>query len=1343
VEVSGSLCANNGKAAVTVNVKANEGAGLDLSNTSYVISSGGIPVASIPKGQNYVELAPGTYTMYSSGMKCNGALVQPNPQKEFTVKFELKVEKAEYKRCSASDISVSTKVVGGTGPYTYQLLGGGSVVKEISDGNSEFSFSATTASSDLKIKVIDNGCTKNNPAVADLTKTSDLSTVTSVIEGDKTVCKNGTVELSVKNTYQGSNFKWKKGNAVISTTNTLKIENATETDAGEYSFSMIFDGCSNEFSETFNIGVGNPPVPNVATPAYICLNSNPVSLSNYASVTSGSYILVWYKADSSPIGETAPSFNPNMTGTTKYLVSQKNSTGCESAKAELTVIVENLPSNIGANNVRFCMSNDLKPKMRIINAGNYTYNLYTAYSGGTKIGSGTSVNDTAIIETTQDLVTGANYFLETVNTHGCAAQDRMTVNVALKESLILGSDKICFGDNLSLSADYSGGKIVWTMPDNSTREGKTLSINDMKFENAGIYNLLIEESGLGCIMKDEIHVKVTQPATPIVATDSFRYFQNETASAMTATPKEGLTLKWYNPQGVLIAGQSPVPATDVTGVFVYHVSQDSLGCESPKVPVTVIVGNIPSAVPASDINVCIADKPSIQIKNTTQDYKYTVYHKNSVIAEGTGNGGTISLTSGVSITEDTEIEITVSDIYGVKSPVVKKGVISVNSLITAPSALCTGSDAQLVALLIDQAAYKWTLPNGTEYNTRTISVTGAKSEDSGIYTLALTTSGCPVVEVTKYVNVTHPAPPVVDKDSYRFYENENASPLTATPKEGLTLKWYDPEGALISGQSPKPATNQTGTFVYHVSQDSLGCESPKVPVTVVVGNVPSAVPAADINVCIADKPVIQIKNTVQDYKYTVYYKNSVIAEGKGNGGTISLTSSVSITENAEFEITVSDTYNVSSARTAKSVVSVNSLIDLQNSSTAVCDGSNGKLVAVAITDAVYVWTTPTGTITAQSVTITGATGADAGIYTLSVTTSGCPAAQQSVELKVEKPAKPATTQEIRYCLGAAAAKLTAMPLSGYKLVWFDESHTQLSDAPVPATSAAGTSVYYVSQVSVSDANCTSDMEKITVFVENRPDSIVLAPVNICVGNAKPMTVRIPAGSEGYTYGLYTAENGGSLAGQAVGATDDSPVDIAIDDKDIHSGSIYYLQVTNKSGCVSGRTPVEIILTEITLSPDELPSYQLEEFYSQTLKTNAADPVFSIVQGYLPLGFTLSVAGDISGTAASYSEPSIFTVEVSDNSGCSIKKEYTLKSELLVSKMFSPNGDGINDVFMSGYKLIIFDRLGRKLFAGDNGWDGSFSGKIMPEDVYYYILYHKNQDGKEQHVTGYVTLIKTI
>jgi gliding motility-associated-like protein len=870
----------------------------------------------------------------------------------------------------------------------------------------------------------------------------------------------------------------------------------------------------------------------------------------------------------------------------------------------------------------------------------------------------------------------------------------------------------------------------------------------MDFKDAGVYSLLIEEKGLGCTMKDEIHVTITQPAPPTVAVDSFRYFKNETAKEMTATAKNGCTLKWYNHEGKPVSEQSPKPATDKEGVFVYHVSQDSLGCESPKVPITVIVGTVPSSVPTSDINICIADKPTVKIANTVKNYTYTVYKQDNVIAEGKGNDAEISLTSKVSITENTDIEIIVTDIYGVKSAATKKAVITPAGLITEnPSVVCLGSDFKLTAIDIKGASYAWTLPAGVSVDGKSISVTGANSEDAGIYILTVTTVGCSdVISVKQSVRITQPEPPKVDKDSYVYLEGETAKPMIATPKPECTLKWYNPSGKLLPEKSPIPATNEKGAFIYLVSQDSLGCESQKVEITVIVGTVPSAVPASDINICIADKPVIHINNTIKDNKYTVYYKNEVIAEDKGNGGSISLTSKVSIAENTELGVTVSDIYNVSSKRTKVNLISVNNLIDSQNSTSSICNGSTGKLIATDIAGATYEWTTLTGKVAEQLVAIPEASSDDAGKYTLAVTVSGCPVVEQSIEVKVEKPGKPSATKEVYYCKGDNADELTATALSGYKLVWFNESLTQLKEAPTPNILTVDTLVYYVSQVSISDATCSSDMEKITVVVEDKPKAVDdLEAVNICFisRNTQPVLVHIPKSVEGYIYSIYTQSTGGSLVGEETSVGNDLPVDITIKDGELNSSATYYIEVTNKSGCVSDRTPVEIILSEITLSPDELPPYQVGEYYSQILTTNSPDSKYEIVKGYLPSAFTLSSNGDISGTATSYADTSTFTVEVTSSLDCSVQKQYTLKSELRVSKMFSPNGDGINDIFMRGYKVTVFDRVGRKLFSGVDGWDGTYHGKVMPEDVYYYIIYYKSNEGKEKRVIGYVTLIKTM
>ena len=65
------------------------------------------------------------------------------------------------------------------------------------------------------------------------------------------------------------------------------------------------------------------------------------------------------------------------------------------------------------------------------------------------------------------------------------------------------------------------------------------------------------------------------------------------------------------------------------------------------------------------------------------------------------------------------------------------------------------------------------------------------------------------------------------------------------------------------------------------------------------------------------------------------------------------------------------------------------------------------------------------------------------------------------------------------------------------------------------------------------------------------------------------------------------------------------------------------------------------------------------------------------------------------------------------------------------KFFTPNGDGTNDYWqIQNFQnhaqsiLYIFDRYGKLIKQVDTsglGWDGTFSGQILPADDYWFYL----------------------
>lgn len=77
-------------------------------------------------------------------------------------------------------------------------------------------------------------------------------------------------------------------------------------------------------------------------------------------------------------------------------------------------------------------------------------------------------------------------------------------------------------------------------------------------------------------------------------------------------------------------------------------------------------------------------------------------------------------------------------------------------------------------------------------------------------------------------------------------------------------------------------------------------------------------------------------------------------------------------------------------------------------------------------------------------------------------------------------------------------------------------------------------------------------------------------------------------------------------------------------------------------------------------------------------------------------------------------------------------------EVNVPTAFTPSdGNGINDRFMEGYEIYVYDRYGLLLCHSKNGWDGTYRGEPADAGVYIYTIRFRN--GTEKH--GTVEIIK--
>ena len=103
---------------------------------------------------------------------------------------------------------------------------------------------------------------------------------------------------------------------------------------------------------------------------------------------------------------------------------------------------------------------------------------------------------------------------------------------------------------------------------------------------------------------------------------------------------------------------------------------------------------------------------------------------------------------------------------------------------------------------------------------------------------------------------------------------------------------------------------------------------------------------------------------------------------------------------------------------------------------------------------------------------------------------------------------------------------------------------------------------------------------------------------------------------------------------------------------------------------------------------------------------------------------------------------VFDTKIVDTNGC--KWDSTMTADItsvVFPNIFTPNNDGVNDVFLEGYNLRVYDRLGNLLYIGTNGWDGSHNGVIVNSGVYLYTVEVPDEEGKIVVIKNTVMLEK--
>lgn len=188
--------------------------------------------------------------------------------------------------------------------------------------------------------------------------------------------------------------------------------------------------------------------------------------------------------------------------------------------------------------------------------------------------------------------------------------------------------------------------------------------------------------------------------------------------------------------------------------------------------------------------------------------------------------------------------------------------------------------------------------------------------------------------------------------------------------------------------------------------------------------------------------------------------------------------------------------------------------------------------------------------------------------------------------------------------------------------------------------------------------------------------------------------------------------------------------------------------TTSIGCDSTHCVAVEVLPEI-----ELPTVQDSFVISAGEAVELQAPT-----GFVSYTWTPSAGLSCADCPAPLAKPdtsTIYLLTLADPNGCSVSVTYRVLfcdfEKLVIPTAFTPNGDGVNDVFRivpmenlaDVRTLTVYDRWGQKVWEGSGinaEWDGTINGKPAPSDVYAWLL-TGGCDGESRQRKGDVGLLR--
>jgi len=877
---------------------------------------------------------------------------------------------------------------------------------------------------------------------------------------------------------------------------------------------------------------------------------------------------------------------------------------------------------------------------------------------------------------------------------GCASSAPSTVTVTVNPTPTVSlpiSPTICPGGSVSLTAS---GATTYTWTPNtsiSASTGATITANP-----ASTITYTVTGTSTGCTSAPNTVIVSVVSTMTVTITPTAPSICSGGSTTLTAG---GAATYVWSPTTGLSCLTCPNPTANPADTTTYKVVGSSGGCKD-SATYKLIVNPTPTvSIALTGISAAICPGDSMgMIASGASTYVWT---PNTGLSCSTCD----TINAGPSVT--TTYTLTGTDAGGCSATATQVIVaypVPVMTINLPKDTICSGNSVTLVASGV--TSYSWSPPLGLN-TTLGDSVIATPVSSTVYYVTGTGTGGCKTkdssvitVNITPTVSVIPPTPVICSGDSIELTAS-GANTYQWLPNNGLQCNTCDSTKA-----SPASATT------YSVIGISLaGCkDTSKLPVNVNATPTITVTVSNGTTICSNKDTTVMIASGGTTYTWL-----PATGLNKTAGDTVDANPTTTVV----YTVSTSSAAGCPSKDSITIAVNPSPTVNAGAVASTICNGTSTVINASGATT--YTWIPATGLSSSTGATVNASPGTTQ-TYSVIGMTNGCPDTATVPLTVVAPPVVTATVAGGDSLCSGLSKTITAS--GGTTYIWRPNGQTTDSIVVSPTTSTTYTVVG-------SNGTCTdSAIVSLGVYP---PFTVSVTNDTLCSGRTANITATATGGSAPYTY-AWSNGLGNSPSANIL----------------VTPGSVTY--TCNVSNACGQTFPATVVVdgattpnAHFTATPDTIPGGQFVGFVNSN--SGATSWIWT-------MGDDTPPANGDSSVVYQYNQPGTYWIKLIVSNGyctdTSIESIFVTQG-IFIPNVFTPNGDGQNDVFhvtvggMKQYYIEIFNRWGERIFQADSpaiDWDGTSSGGIKESDGdYYYLINCTDFENTTFKYHGYIQLIR--